>query len=102
MSRKIEGIVISENNIQIKDGYTYSKYDFWTVLLPLREWYPYNNVLTHRSDRSLMAEWSVHNFLYNIGLFRSRTKDVDLNYPIPLYESVLYLIVGSIVWMFIK
>ena len=34
-----------------------------------------------RSSESLEAEWGVHNVLYRLGIFRSRTKDVGLNFP---------------------
>lgn len=34
-----------------------------------------------RSIKSLKAEWVVHNALYNLGIQRERTKDVDLDYP---------------------
>ena len=51
-----------------------------------------------RTDSSLIKEWRVHNVLYNLHLFRTHTKDVDLNYPqskiIEIAYSVAYFIVS--------
>ena len=33
----------------------------------------------NRTMESMRVEWSIHNILYNMGIERSRTKDVDLN-----------------------
>ena len=51
-----------------------------------------------RTDDSLINEWFAHNVLYNLHLFRTHTKDVDLNYPqskiIEIAYSVAYFIVS--------
>ena len=49
---------------------------------------------------SLRCEWAVHNVLYKLGLWRSHTKDVDLNYPIKWYVEVLYVIFGTLIHPF--
>lgn len=95
-------IIVKDNSIKIKDGYTYPKNTFKDVLDSLRESYPSNNVLLNRSDSSLINEWSVHNLLYNMGLFKKRTKDVDLNYPLGCLEKTVYFLFGKIAWLFIK
>lgn len=33
----------------------------------------------NRSMESMRVEWAIHNILYNMGIERNRTKDVDLN-----------------------
>lgn len=42
----------------------------------------------------LTKEWIVHNRLYKLGLFRSRTKDVDLEYQQKWYLKAIYWILG--------
>lgn len=37
------------------------------------------SILYTRSIKSLVEEWRAHNLLYKLGLFKSHTKDVDLN-----------------------
>ena len=42
----------------------------------------YNTSISFEFDRtieSMRVEWSIHNFLYKIGIEQNRTKDVDLN-----------------------
>lgn len=42
----------------------------------------YNSLVSFEFDRtmeSMRVEWSVHNILYEMGIERERTKDVDLN-----------------------
>lgn len=47
-----------------------------------------------RSTNSYVREWKGHNNLYNIGLFRSHTKDVDLNENNSIIEELIWLIIG--------
>lgn len=71
----------TRTNCHIEDSCRIPKEQFAPVLKDLRF---RNNgcwALWVRSLESLEAEWGVHNVLYRLGLFRSHTKDVDLNYP---------------------
>lgn len=88
-------VVWSENNIHIVDSYLVD--DIRGAVGFLRN-VGSNEVLSHRSDYSLCCEWAVHNFLYRIGLFRSHTKDVDLNYPCRM--EWLYIILGTLIFPF--
>lgn len=54
-----------------------------------------------RSNFSLKCEWIFHNFLYNIGILRDRTKDADLDNPCDRPEWV-YKVCGILVWLFVK
>lgn len=86
-------------NIHIEDSYRVSKNSFKAVLAT------YNNesaniVKSNRSTYSLCMEWAVHNCLYSLGLWKERTKDVDLNYPNKW--SWLYCVLGTLVYPFIK
>ena len=92
---------VSDNNIHIEDSYTVSKKEFVPFFDELRPQYPGNQVLA-RSNYSLTMEWSTHNFLYNLHILRSHTKDVDLNAPQKWYVTALYCTFGPICWLFIK
>lgn len=72
--------IISDNNLQIRDSYLYSKHDMIPSLNLIKERYPIYNIWL-RSMRSLRAEWIVHNACYRLHILRSHTADVDLNYP---------------------
>lgn len=49
-------------------------------------------LFANRSSKSIVREWVVHNAMYRLGLFRSRTESVDLNWPLPWWESIIYWI----------
>jgi len=51
--------------------------------------------LVTRSINSYVREWKGHNRLYNLHLFRSRTKDVDLEEPSKWYLEFIWLILGG-------
>ena len=95
-------------NIHIEDSYKISKWDFDCTLRDihweaLRGGYESKLIVFYnRSYFSLKMEWTVHNALYNLGIERERTKDVDLNYPQKLWEKILYPIGGILTWLFIK
>lgn len=90
---------ITDNNLHIEDSCKEYKAVMDTILDMIRQEHPDSNVWK-RSMFSLKCEWIVHNFLYSLGLWRSHTKDVDLNYP-NKWEW-LYKIIGVLVWLFIK
>ena len=46
-----------------------------------------------RTIESYIHEWVAHNVLYNLGLFRSHTKDVDLNDDEPKWRLWIYDII---------
>lgn len=72
--------IISDNNLQIRDSYLYSKRDMVSSLNIIKERYPHSDIW-QRSMSSLRAEWIVHNACYRLHILRSHTADVDLNYP---------------------
>ena len=92
-------VVVSENNIRIENGYLVRGRDFGFVLNCIRASEP-NEVTANRSNYSLSCEWAVHNVLYKLGVFRSHTKDVDLNYPCRL--EWLYIVLGCIIYPFVR
>ena len=87
--------------IHIENSYRIPKKDFGIVLLRKKVEFPDSGVWK-RSQFSLFKEWATHNGLYALGLWRSHTKDVDLEYPQKWYLSILYGVCGCIFWPFIK
>ena len=92
---------INDSNINIKNSCEISKKDFDNIINEIRSKFT-NSVLTNRSNYSLKMEWAVHNMMYNFGIYKSRTKDVDLNYPQKWYEKLLYNVFGPISWLLIR
>ena len=92
-------VVVSDNNIRIENGYLVRCRDYEFVLNYIRKNAP-NEVTEHRSNYSLSCEWAVHNALYKLGLFRSRTKDVDMEYPCRI--EWLYILLGSFIYPFAR
>lgn len=91
---------ITDNNIHIVDSYRICKDDIVNFLCILKRIKGPNMVFNNRPISSLANEWYVHNLLYSMHLFRSHTKDVDLNYPCEL--SWVYDMIGPIAKIFIK
>ena len=88
---------VSKNNIHIENSYLISKKEFDNELKKIEDLYVgKTDVFKYRTYKSLKKEWAVHNLCYNLHLFRSHTKDVDLNYPQIWYEPFLYNIFGGI------
>lgn len=49
---------------------------------------------SRRSLKSWLKEWKAHNRLYRLGLFRSHTKDCDLEQNEKWYRLLAYQILG--------
>ena len=91
---------VTENNIHIEDSYAVPKKNFGRVLTRIHVAHPECNVF-QRKTLSLEHEWATHNFCYMCGLWKDRTKDVDLNVPMKWYVEWAYCIIGALVWIFI-
>jgi hypothetical protein len=50
----------------------------------------------------MAREWAAHNLLWDLNIYRSRTKDIDLNYPQKWYVRLGYFILGSFALLVIK
>ena len=87
------------SNIHIEDSYRISKHSFKAVLATYTDEQS-QEVKAHRCQYSLICEWSCHNALYALGLWRDRTRSVDLNYPNKW--AWLYCIVGTLAYPFIR
>jgi len=72
-----------------------SEAEFYGALDEIQKLYP-SHVAFKRSRKSMILEWRAHNLLYRLGIKKSKTADVDLEYPQPWYMKVIYWILGRI------
>ena len=86
----------SKNNIHIEDSYKVNtREDMQMILNDIRAKHSLEESdVLKRTDKSLIKEWRAHNLFYNLHLFRSHTKDVDLNYPQSKITEIVYSIVS--------
>lgn len=85
---------ITENNIHIVDSYKVTGLlSMVNFLNALKSAHPECKVF-NRSISGLIREWRAHNRLYKMHLFRSHTKDVDLNFPMSKLGNIFYSILG--------
>lgn len=79
-------------NITIENGYLVKDIEIQKViiqqLLDKYEWF------RGRSLKSYVHEWRAHNRLYSLGLFKSRTKDTDLNVHEYWWRRLGYFFLG--------
>lgn len=87
--------------LHIGDSYKISKKLFGSALADVEEKHPSLKVWK-RSKGSLKKEWACHNLLYRLGMWKSRTKDVDLDYGMSFLFEAAYWVVGTIAYLFIK
>lgn len=88
---------ISEDNTAILNSYIVkSAPDMESILYKIRTNASDKYAISKRSIPSMIREWRVHNLLYSIGLFKSRTRDVDLNIGNPWYIKALYFILSPL------
>jgi len=92
---------ITDNNLHIENSYKVYKRRMNEILNTIAREDCYQSDVWLRTFQSLEDEWIVHNFLYKIGLWRPRTKGVDLDYPCDRDERIYKLIAG-IVYPFVK
>lgn len=70
---------IGENNVHIENSKRCKSRAVMELVLSGAMCYP--SQVWNRSMDSLVREWCAHNLLYDLGLWRDHTADVDLNYP---------------------
>ena len=88
-------IHISDSCISVIDSYkTYDRNLIWSILEYVRVQAP-NNVTKNRSMFSLCNEWIAHSLLYKLGIARSHTCNVDLEYPQSVLHSIVWTILGT-------
>lgn len=82
-------------NTHICDSYLIkSKTAMRAYLLALREKVSPEMAVNKRDLESQLREWRSHNFFYRIHVFRSRTKDVDLELKQAWYRELFCRVVN--------
>lgn len=71
---------ITSNNLHIINSFDYRKDEMLSTLFKICFLHA-NSQVWKRSFDSLENEWCVHNALYRLHILRSRTVDVNLNFP---------------------
>lgn len=87
-------ITVSSNNIHIQDSCFVKSKDFDGVLSGIINDFPSHNVVVNRSKGNMKREWAVHNLCYKLGIYTTRTHDVDINYPLSTIETLVYDVLG--------
>ncbi len=86
-------ITYSEDNTHVEDSYKATDIDL-EVMGIIRERHIRNLKVTRKFE-SYVREWKGHNLLYNLHLFRSHTKDVDLQEKETIFEKIVWLTLGG-------
>ena len=90
-------ISVTDNNIHIENSYRITTRKLITDIIEfIYEKYS-NEVTKNRSKSSCVNEWIAHNNLYKLGLFKSHTVSVDINYPQKWYIPIIYKLLSLIV-----
>ena len=89
-------ITITDNCITVRESYMLvERRMIKHILQHIATLYP-NNVTKNRSICSLCNEWIAHSRLYRLGIAKSHTRDVDLEYPQSALHSIAWAILGTI------
>lgn len=84
---------VYDYKITIFDCFKYNRNEQVAVLLDAKEKYP-NSRIWERSMYSMLCEWRVHKLCYKLGLYKSHTKDADIEYPIDPKMEKVYKFIG--------
>lgn len=83
---------LEENNLHIYESYKIkTALEMEDVLFSIALENKLHSNIFKRGLKSLVREWEAHNLLYRIGLFKSHTFEVDLEYP-PKFSCLYYIL----------
>lgn len=88
---------LTENNIRILQSFNIHKIEMYKFIKVFKNKYPKHNV-SQISTFLLICEWSTHNLLYKLNIYRNRTKDVDLNTDNKWYIKLAYILLSIFYW----
>lgn len=88
-------ILVSDNCITVLDSYTTADRPLIRSILEYVKNQAPNNVTKNRSMFSLSNEWIAHSLLYKLGIARSHTCNVDLEYPQSVLHTIAWTILGT-------
>ena len=87
--------ITTPSNTHIVDScFVTTKDDMRQILAQLREERPAEMAVCQRDMESMVREWRSHNFFYKLHVFRSRTKDVDLELKQPWWRELFCRVVS--------
>lgn len=87
-------VVISKNNIKIKDSYKIKdKKQMKEILEEIFSRDKYKQTRKRKLKESIL-EWRTHNILFNFGLFVEHTRDCDISENEPILYLLAYKILG--------
>lgn len=88
-------IIYTKTNTRIYDSYKLNNKEIKVVVQDIIFIRVMDNkLLKTRTEQSYINEIKAHKRLYKLGLFRSHTKDADLEEPIKKWKEMLYSIIG--------
>ena len=91
----VDKAILSEINTHIEDScLVKSKEAMRAYLENLREKASDDMAVKQRDLNSMVCEWRSHNFFYKYHVFRSRTKDVDLERKQTWYRELFCRVVS--------
>lgn len=91
----IENAITSSENTRILDSYKMTgKVEMREYLEAVRRQSPAEMAVNRRDLESQVREWRSHNFFYKLHIFRSRTKDVDLELQQPWWRELFCRVVS--------
>ena len=92
---QIENAITTPTGTHIEDScLVTSKEDMRAYLQELRDTSSSEMAVNQRDLESQVREWRSHNFFYKFHVFRSRTKDVDLELKQTWYRELFCLVVS--------
>ena len=92
---QIDNAIVSEDNTKIMDScLVRSKEEMRRYLQDLRDKVPEGMAVHRRDLDSQVREWRSHNLFYTLCVFRSRTKDVDLELSQTWYRELFCRVVS--------
>lgn len=91
---EIEGVRIQYNSNVVRIINSHLITNEKKMILILLMFKKKTNYQCKRSYKSWLKEWKAHNRLYKLGLFRSHTKDCDLEENEKLHRLIAYQILG--------
>jgi len=91
----VENAITTPTNTHILDSCKVrSKAEMREFLESVRQQSPSEMAVCQRSMESMLREWRSHNFFYLFHVFRSRTKDVDLELKQTWYRELFCRVVS--------
>lgn len=87
-------IIYTENNTKVVDSYKLTKKEVEAIVYEIELTRLGKHLPQIRSKKSYKCEIKAHNRLYKLGLFRSHTKDTDLEEKIAKWKEIFFYIVG--------